>query len=102
MNQLKNRGRRMAIRKLLLGAGAMTLTGLSRSEEASLLNEDDPAAKAVHYVSDASRAKEAAPGSKCANCSLYSGDSKSTQASCALFSNKQVLANGWCSSWTNM
>ena len=49
-----------------------------------------------------SKAKDANAGNKCANCSLYAGDSKSTQASCAVFNNKQVLASGWCSAWTNM
>jgi uncharacterized low-complexity protein len=72
------------------------------AEDVALLSEEDTAAKAMHYVSDASRAKGAKPGSKCANCSLYAGDSKATQALCGLFGNKQVLANGWCEAWTDL
>lgn len=95
--------RRTALKVLVANVATATLAiRSSNAEETPLLSETDPAAKAVNYVADVSRSKEAKPGSKCANCSLYSGDSKSTQALCALFNNKQVTANGWCSAWTNM
>jgi len=94
--------RRAAIKTLVCGAVAVPLTKNALSDEAALLNENDTAAKSMHYVSDASRAREAKPGSSCANCSLYTGDSKSTQAVCTLFGNKQVMANGWCEAWTNL
>ena len=102
MNTSHNLSRRRLL-KMLAGSALLT-TALTNSgaAEVSLLSEDDPAAKAVHYVTDVSRAKDAKPGSTCATCSLYSGDSKSDHGACALFGNKQVKANGWCSSWTDM
>jgi len=95
-------GNRRAALQALLSTALVVATHVSDAEEAPLLSEDDTAAKGMHYVSDVSRAKDAKPGSKCANCSLYAGDSKSTQAVCGLFGNKQVLANGWCEAWTNV
>lgn len=93
---------RRVVIKTLLGGATVPFINEAQGDEAPLLNESDTAAKSMHYVSDASRAKEAKPGSKCANCSLYTGDSKSTQAVCTLFGTKQVLANGWCEAWTNL
>ena len=102
MNTLNSSSRRAVLKS---ACGALLSTFIcqkSLAEDLPLLSEDDPAAKAVHYVADVSRAKDAKPGNTCANCSLYSGDKKSMQGSCAIFGNKQVKANGWCSSWTNM
>jgi hypothetical protein len=67
--------------------------------DGALVSPDDAAAKAVHYVEDASRVKGASVGSKCANCALYLGSANSTQGPCQIFSGKQVKAAGWCSSW---
>ena len=93
--------RRSALKAMLSGV-LWVSTAIVAAEDAPLLSEEDPADKALQYVSDASKAKDANAGNKCANCSLYAGDAKSTQASCAVFNNKQVLASGWCSAWTNM
>src|SRR5450631_1775931 len=64
-----------------------------------LLNPADPAAKAVKYVEDVSRAKGARAGSTCANCALYLAPTGSAQGPCQIFPGKQVKAAGWCSSW---
>lgn len=102
MNVPHNLSRRWLLKVLAGSALLATTLRNSDAEEVLMLSEDDPAAKAVHYVTDASRAKDAKPGSTCANCSLYSGDSKSDHGTCVLFGSKQVKANGWCSSWTDM
>jgi len=100
---LSNTSRRMVLKSVVNGSLLACLAlRTSHAEEAMLVREDDPAAKALNYVEDVARSKEAKPGSTCATCSLYAGDSKSTQASCAVFGTKQVKANGWCSAWTNM
>jgi hypothetical protein len=96
-------------RRTLLGRMAAGLTiasvGLpaARATGSRLptLPEDDPAAKAVHYVEDASRAKEAASGANCANCSLYSSNTDS-DGSCTLFKGQLVKAAGWCNSWSGL
>jgi hypothetical protein len=70
------------------------------AEAAPLVSADDPTAKALKYVGDASKAPDAKPGSKCGNCSLYQGAGGSAEGGCLLFPGKSVMATGWCSSWT--
>jgi hypothetical protein len=67
-----------------------------------LISEQDPAAKAVHYVEDASRPKAAASGADCSSCSLYSAAGGATQGTCTLFPDKLVKAAAWCSSWSGL
>jgi len=92
-------------RQLLKAVGALALVPLfirrtPAAEAAPLVSADDPTAKALKYVSDASKATDAKPGSKCGNCSLYQGAGGSTEGGCLLFPGKSVKAAGWCSSWT--
>jgi hypothetical protein len=70
-----------------------------RATSAPLLDPKDPGARAVRYVEDAKRAKEAAAGSTCASCALYQGTATSRQGPCQLFPGKEVKAAGWCASW---
>jgi hypothetical protein len=63
-----------------------------------LIAESDPAAKAVKYVEDAKKAKEAG-SNNCANCSLYGGKDGSVQGPCQIFKGKAVKAAGWCNAW---
>ncbi|HEX4025530.1 MAG TPA: high-potential iron-sulfur protein [Steroidobacteraceae bacterium] len=65
------------------------------------LRESDPAARAVHYVTDARRAAGAQSGAACSNCSIY-GTVSATEGSCTLFPGKLVKAAGWCSSWSGL
>src|SRR5665213_389568 len=96
-------------RRTLLRSAAFSLTvtplavfldaNTALAADGPLVNPNDAAAKAVHYVEDANRAKGAGAGSKCANCALYIGSASSTQGPCQIFPGKQVKAAGWCSSW---
>ena len=96
--------RRDLLKKLSLGvvlvpiAWASSKTALSA--DMPLVTVDDPTAKSLKYTSDASKAPDARPGSKCANCQLYQGAAGSAQGGCLLFPGKAVKASGWCSSWT--
>jgi hypothetical protein len=81
----------------LIPIAAVPLQALAA--DAPLVSEDDPTAKALKYVSDASTATGAKPGSKCGNCALYQGGAGSAQGGCLLFPGKSVKAAGWCSSW---
>ncbi len=74
----------------------------ARAADLPLIGEQDPAAMKVHYVADASRAKDAQPGANCANCSLYDGASGAAQGRCSLFPDKLVQAAGWCDSWSTL
>jgi High potential iron-sulfur protein len=104
MKQLTDESRRQLLKKLTFGIVLMPIAGATlRSAFAAdmpLVGADDPTAKALKYVPDASKAPEAKAGSKCANCTLYQGAADSTQGGCLLFPGKSVKATGWCSSWT--
>ncbi len=96
--------RRRLLSRVSLGVALAPLAaGALRSAWAAdlpLVATDDPTAKALKYTPDASKASDAKPGSKCANCKLYQGAANSEQGGCLLFPGKAVKASGWCSSWT--
>jgi hypothetical protein len=76
----------------------------------SALSVDDPQAKALHYMEDASAANST--GRKdhqfCMTCQLYSGSPDAEWGPCAIFSYRNnpktnspfvVRAQGWCQGW---
>lgn len=85
-----------------LALAPLLLIGRARGADLPLISEQDPAAKAVQYVEDASRAKGATSGATCASCSLYSAQSGATAGACTLFPGKLVKAAGWCSAWSSL
>jgi high potential iron-sulfur protein len=99
-----NLQRRGLLRRLALVLPALALTQARHARSAQLapLSESDPSAQAQNYVTDASRAKGADPGSNCANCSLYGATSDATQGTCTLFAGKLVKAAGWCRAWSGL
>jgi hypothetical protein len=103
MNEGVNESRRRLLRQVAIGTILVPLAGRAlpaRAADLPLVTADDPTAKALKYVSDASKATDAKPGSKCATCQLYQGAANSTQGGCLLFPGKAVKSTGWCSSWT--
>ena len=106
MNEPGNPGRRALLRRAALGLSLAPLVLSERSPAAAapppLISEQDPAAQAVHYVEDASRAKGASSGADCSNCSLYGAAAGAAQGTCSLFPGKLVKAAGWCSSWSGL
>lgn len=83
-------------------AGAALLTG--RSAMAAPVDEKDPQAVALGYVSDAAKAdkakyKQFVAGSHCGNCALFQGKATDPVGGCPLFAGKQVNNKGWCSAW---
>jgi hypothetical protein len=98
-----DKSRRRLLKKVTLGIALLPLATASLRRAAAadlpLVTEDDPTAKALKYVPDASKASGAKPGSHCGNCALYQGGN-AAQGGCLLFPGKAVKAAGWCSSWT--
>lgn len=82
---------------LTVSLGPLAATAL-RAADLPLIAESDPAAEAVKYVEDATKAKESM-GNRCDTCSLYQGSTGSAQGGCQIFKGKQVKAAGWCASW---
>jgi hypothetical protein len=105
MDELNNPGRRVLLKRAALGLSIapLALAGTPAALGASppLITEQDPAAVAVHYVEDASRAQGAAAGADCSNCSIY-GAAGADQGTCTLFPGKLVKAAGWCNAWSGL
>jgi High potential iron-sulfur protein len=102
MSQRIDESRRQLLRKLTLGVVLLPVAGkplVALAADMPLLTTNDPVAKALQYVDDASKAPGAKPGSKCANCKNYQGAANSTQGGCLIFPGKSVKASGWCLSW---
>jgi High potential iron-sulfur protein len=104
MKQVADASRRRLLKNVTLGVALIPIVGIplrtAVAADLPLVTPDDATAKALKYVSDASKAPDAKPGSKCATCSLYQGAAGSAQGGCLLFPGKAVKASGWCSSWT--
>ena len=104
MKRQIDESRRELLKKITLGVALMPIASSSLriafAADLPLVSPDDPTAHALKYVSDATKATDAKPGSKCANCTFYQGDAGASQGGCPLFPNKSVKADGWCSSWT--
>ena len=88
---------------LTLAAGSSALASSAAMAQAKL-DEKDPTAAALGYVSDTAKADtkkypkhEAAQ--KCSNCQLFQGKAGAAEGPCPLFPGKTVAANGWCASW---
>lgn len=100
MNPPISSRRRFLIRAALVSAAfpiAMRMTGESRAAGLAKLPLDNPQAKALGYVEDASSTKHPSfkPGSACANCQLFTV----ATGACALFAGFSVSPKGWCSAW---
>jgi hypothetical protein len=104
MRPVIDESRRRLLKRVTLGVALLPIAGVplrvALAADLPLVTSDDATAKALKYVSDVSKAPDAKPGSKCANCSLYQGAAGSAQGGCLLFPGKAVKATGWCSSWT--
>jgi len=66
------------------------------------LAEDDPQAKSLAYVHDATTSDSAnqpryKAGQVCANCALYQGKAGDEWAGCSIFPGQLVKGTGWCS-----
>ena len=96
----ESESRRRLLRNIALAAsvGALAAAQSRAAGSQPLIAVDDPAAKAVKYVEDARKAKEAGSNT-CTNCSLYGGKDGSVQGSCQIFKGKDVKAAGWCNAW---
>jgi High potential iron-sulfur protein len=68
------------------------------------VDPSDPTAKALGYVSDATKVDTSAnptykPTQKCGNCAQYQGKATDATAACNIFVGHSVPAGGWCKVW---
>lgn len=99
-------GRRRFIHVVGAGAVVVPIAGLfgGRSASAAELPKLDPAserAQQLSYTHDAEKSDNPAreEGARCANCTHFRGDADAEWASCNIFPENRVNAQGWCSSW---
>jgi hypothetical protein len=76
----------------------MRTSGEARSAALVKLPLDNPQAKALGYVDDASTTKNPAykSGSTCASCQFFTA----ATGACTLFAGFSVSPKGWCSAWS--
>jgi hypothetical protein len=99
LNSPESISRRTLLKRIALAASTgMVATANLRAADLPLIAENDPVAKAVKYIEDGTKAKEA-EGHRCDTCSLYSGKDGAAQGPCQIFKGKAVKAAGWCASW---
>ena len=89
----------------LAAAGALAVPGRKVfAQDLPKLSEDDPMAKNMKYVHDASTVDPAsrpnpAADQTCANCALIAGNEGDAWRPCNIFPGKVVAAAGWCQVW---
>lgn len=104
-----SKGRRHAVKVMLASIASIPVVNLvhmvaAQAQELPQLSEDDPTAKALNYVHDASNADRvdkggvAASEQFCSNCQFIQA-AEGEWRPCALFPGKAVNENGWCTSW---
>jgi hypothetical protein len=89
---------------IALAATGATLAGQAQAQAKPKVDEKEPQAVALGYVTDTAKAdakkypKHAAT-QMCSNCALYQGKPTDPVAGCPLFAGKNVEAKAWCSAW---
>jgi hypothetical protein len=92
------------LRSSFAGAAAAVLAGMlpaSRGHAADPpeVSEDDPTAKGLKYVADATKSARTDMNAFCHNCRYFKGAADAPKAPCDLFGGKAVNGQGWCSAW---
>lgn len=105
-NQDLTRRRFLAAVAMAVPASAALVDVATAQQPLPRLDVNDPSAKALYYVEDATKvdnknplASRFAPGQTCSNCSQIQGKAGDEWRPCAIFPGKVVHANGWCSVW---
>jgi hypothetical protein len=95
--------RRTVLKGALVGIAAVPVTALLGRVEAApvMLDPNDPQAKSLGYVTDATKVDAKAnpnykPGQLCSNCLQFTGKPTDASGPCNIFPGKQVAAKGWC------
>lgn len=94
-------------RGLIAGAlvPAMGLIGNAAGAAAlSPLDPSDPTAKALGFVTDATKVDASAnptykPNQKCGTCAQFQGKAGDATAGCNIFAGHSVPQTGWCKVW---
>lgn len=88
----------------LAAVPALSLVSRDASAALPLVDPNDPQAKSLGYVHDATKVDPKAnpmhkAGANCTNCIQYTGKPGEAEGGCNLFPGKAVKAAGWCKVW---
>ena len=97
--------RRHLIRGVLSAAALGLVAKESKAAELTPLDANDPTAKALGFVLDASKVDAGVNstfkvGQHCGACAQYQGKVGDAKGGCVIFAGHSVPANGWCQAWT--
>jgi len=92
---------------LIAGALLPTLNLMANNADAAALpplDPNDPTAKALCFVNDASTVDSKThptfkAGQKCGTCAQFQGKTGDATAACTIFAGKSVPQAGWCQVW---
>jgi hypothetical protein len=100
--------RRSIVKSGLIAGALLPTVGLlsTNASAASLppLDPNDPTAKALGFVTDASKVDTKTyptfkPSEKCGTCAQFQGKAGDATAACTIFAGKSVPQGGWCQVW---
>jgi High potential iron-sulfur protein len=96
--------RRHFIRMAACSGAVLLASREALAADPPLVDEKDPAAAALGYVADATKANKAkyasyAAGQTCGTCQFYQGKAGSASGACPVLGGKLVSAKGWCSAF---
>lgn len=98
--------RRTVLKGIAASAMIPLISVSSKGIAATKVPLDDPTAKALKYVEDATVATRtdkmgvAGKDQLCSNCRFYVADAgEAGWGGCALFQNRLVAGPGWCAGW---
>jgi hypothetical protein len=100
--------RRAMVKRSLLASALVPALGLigkaAEADAMTPLDPNDPQAKALGFVSDASKVNAAAnptfkAGQTCGTCAQFQGKASDANGGCNIFVGHTVPAGGWCKVW---
>ncbi len=100
--------RRVLVKTGLIAAACFPLASVvaqsSRAADLTPLDPNDPMAKSLGFVADASKVDPAAnstykAGQKCGTCAQFQGKAGDARGGCNIFVGHTVPQGGWCKVW---
>ena len=96
--------RRTVLKGALLGVVAIPAAALVGRAEAANVDPNEPQAKSLGYVEDATKVDTKAnpnykSGQHCGNCLQAQMQAGESYVPCNIFPGKAVNVNGWCKVW---
>lgn len=106
--QQQKLARRALVKGGLIAVALVPLVGLvapsSQAADLTPLDPNDPMAKSLGFVADASKVDAAANGTykagqKCGICAQFQGKPGDDRGGCNIFAGHTVPQGGWCKVW---